>query len=315
MKTTENLIEAAGSHDWSKVQNLVRRGADVNAKGPDNKRALHLAVSDSNEGMVKELIKAGADVNVKDRYGWTALVIAVSWGEGEIIKELIKAGADVNVKDREGRTALHIAASYGVEEIVKELIKAGADVNVKDQGSWTALHAAAADDHKGIVKELIKAGADVNVKDDEHRAPLDCAKSQNVKELLLRAGAKKSNPAYQLSKALSSIQILSWVPFTILYFIWPSEITSYLLVGSFILLNSVAWTEYSVSFSGSDALLLVWLPTIIMTIYFAVEYFVYSRVDLFWLMIAFLTLVIATQMDREICIVKRIQHLRGKPFD
>lgn len=65
---------------------------------------LHHAVINDNFTIVDELIKAGAEVNAKDNYGRTPLYHAVVNGNSMIINELIRLGADVNIKDTQGHT-------------------------------------------------------------------------------------------------------------------------------------------------------------------------------------------------------------------
>jgi len=80
---------------------------------------------------VNELIAKGANVNAKSHYGLTPLEGAVWNGHIELVKLLIEKGADVNEKLDNNETALSIAQSktspyYPQEEIVKLLIQAGA---------------------------------------------------------------------------------------------------------------------------------------------------------------------------------------------
>ena len=66
---------------------------------------------------VKELIKSGADLNAKDTFGGTALIIASNIGHTEIVKLLIESGSDVNIASNDGRTArilmMHTLAAVG----------------------------------------------------------------------------------------------------------------------------------------------------------------------------------------------------------
>ncbi|NQS99984.1 MAG: ankyrin repeat domain-containing protein [Candidatus Omnitrophica bacterium] len=62
---------------------------------------------------VKQLLKQGADVNAKDKDGWTALIEAAAKGHTDTVKALIDAGADVNAKDKYGETAPMNAATGG----------------------------------------------------------------------------------------------------------------------------------------------------------------------------------------------------------
>jgi ankyrin repeat protein len=79
---------------------------------------------------VNELIGKGADVNAKNRNGLTALECAVWNGHTELVKLLIAKGADVNEQLNNNETALSIARSRtpasSRDEIVKLLIQAGA---------------------------------------------------------------------------------------------------------------------------------------------------------------------------------------------
>jgi len=79
---------------------------------------------------VNELIAKGADVNAKNHYGLTALECAVWNAHTELVKLLIKKGADVNEKLNNNETAMSITKSVTPErhrdEIIQLLIQAGA---------------------------------------------------------------------------------------------------------------------------------------------------------------------------------------------
>ena len=81
--------------------------------------------------MAALLITAGADVNAKGRDDRTALMHAAQGLEGftvldDMVRFLIARGADVNIKTRNGDTALRIAERLGNEDIAEMLRNAGA---------------------------------------------------------------------------------------------------------------------------------------------------------------------------------------------
>jgi ankyrin repeat protein len=92
-----DLIEAAEDGDAAKVENFIKQGADVNAKGEGGGTALMWAAGEGHAEIVKTLIAEGADVNTKSEDGVTALMWAAGAGHAEIVKTLIAKGADVNV--------------------------------------------------------------------------------------------------------------------------------------------------------------------------------------------------------------------------
>lgn len=81
---------------------------------------------------VKELIKNGADVNAReeDDEGKVMLMMALNAGNYDIARELIAAGANINAKDNNGQPVLLYAIVKGNIDMIKDLIKAG--VNVSD---------------------------------------------------------------------------------------------------------------------------------------------------------------------------------------
>jgi ankyrin repeat protein len=138
------LLKAAKAGDTAKVERLLKKDADLDAKDKDGLTALMWAA-----GMSKE--------------GGTALMWAAGMGHTDVVKTLIDAGADVT-------SALMFAAMAGHTETVKALLDADADVNAKNQHGWTALLWAAVEGHTETAKVLIDAGADVNTKDKEYGA-------------------------------------------------------------------------------------------------------------------------------------------------
>jgi len=107
-----------------------------------------------NTEAVENLLKEGADVNAKNCDGYTALILASSNGRTEIVKLLLEKGANVNAKDNNGETALHSASENGHTEIVAKLLEKGADVNAENNYGQTALSLASLNGHTEIVKLL-----------------------------------------------------------------------------------------------------------------------------------------------------------------
>jgi hypothetical protein len=97
------LMYAAGSHSDSLEGELLKAGANVNARSKRGETAL---MASAVTGMADEsLLNAGADVNAVNDVGMTALMLLAQRGDPDEIATLIKAGADARKKDAAGRTA------------------------------------------------------------------------------------------------------------------------------------------------------------------------------------------------------------------
>ena len=127
---------------------------------------------------IKELLKKGADVEAKNKYEYTALMKAAINGQLDVVKYLIDNGADVEAKDDIGQTALMMAANWGKLDVVKCLVEGGADVNAKDGDGRTALLGAAISGQLDEVKYLIDKGADLEASDKFGQTVLDYAKDR-----------------------------------------------------------------------------------------------------------------------------------------
>ena len=88
------------------------------------KKLLHLDWKTVSLDQVKDLIRLGADVNARNNHGDTALMRACQGGHADTVKMLIEHGADVNAKDKEGKTSLQWARINGHTDLAQFLEKA-----------------------------------------------------------------------------------------------------------------------------------------------------------------------------------------------
>ena len=155
---------------------------------------LEYAAINGDIATIQDLINKGADVNAADNNGFTALEGASQHGHLEIVRLLVEKGANVNTKTEKGHTALMAAAQYGHSNIVQFLLDKGADVNSSYITGKTPLMAATENHHTDTVKMLLDKGADVNLKRRDGKTALSIAIQYHYADLinlLKQAGAKE----------------------------------------------------------------------------------------------------------------------------
>jgi|GEM_PF-3938075 ankyrin repeat protein len=79
-----------------------------------------------NHDSMAQLLRLGANINAKNRQGRTALIDAARSGEIETAQWLIRRGASVNAKDMYDGTALLYASREGHRDMVNLLVLNGA---------------------------------------------------------------------------------------------------------------------------------------------------------------------------------------------
>ncbi|XP_004688206.1 PREDICTED: 2-5A-dependent ribonuclease [Condylura cristata] len=173
------LIEAVQKEDIGLVQQLLKKGANVNFQEKIGLWApLHIAVQNCREDIVDLLLRHGADPCLKKRNEATPFIIAGIMGDVKLLRLFLSKGAKVNECDSNGFTAFMEAAMYGHIEALRFLYDNGADVNLGrkttgDQqklkkGGTTALMSAAEEGHAHIVQILLEdMKADVNARDNK----------------------------------------------------------------------------------------------------------------------------------------------------
>ena len=142
------------------VESLLRRGADVNARGGPFGTAMQAAARKKQHRIVEMLIKNGY---VGEESG-PPLHHAAWSGHAEVVQYLVDQGADIEAQDCDGATALHWAAWKGYVDVMRILLDKGLDTNLQDSAGGSALHFAAFFGHDVAAKLLLDRGADVNAK-------------------------------------------------------------------------------------------------------------------------------------------------------
>ncbi|KAK5626021.1 hypothetical protein RRF57_001737 [Xylaria bambusicola] len=172
----------------------------IDRKDNSGKTPLSLAASNGHQSIVEQLLKKGANVNKKDKYGLTALFWAAFYGYDGIVSLLLAHGArpvsgDKTLESRtqDGRTPLMDAALDVDNAAVKLWLDSGANTEAVDDDHMTALLIASEHGSLETTKLLLDAGAKVDTADITGFTALMHASSRSYNEvtkLLLDYGAK-----------------------------------------------------------------------------------------------------------------------------
>ncbi len=199
-----HFCAAAGNH--KRVDELLKDGANPNARDPNGRTALHEAVDARHYETVNRLLKGGADPNVQDDHlRQTPLHRAVESENEPIAHRLLLSRADPNLRDASGETPLHSAlrSPFLKREplaTLNSMIAHDAKLDMAAlQDRSTPLHITAQTNKINCAKRLIHHLAKPNLKDEYGNTPLHIAAkhSGEMTETLLYGGADQHHQNHQ----------------------------------------------------------------------------------------------------------------------
>jgi ankyrin repeat protein len=193
------LLAAAQQGDLAKAKKLLAAGANVNARDPYDRTAVHIATHARQRELIRVLAQADADLELLENDRYDAVTIAAVADDEDSLRVLLSLGASAKLTtSRYDGTALIAAAHLGHDGVVKQLIAAGAPLDHVNNLHWTALIEAivlgnGGPRHQEVVRALLAAGTSTRLTDREGNTPLALAKARGYSAmvtLLMQAGAK-----------------------------------------------------------------------------------------------------------------------------
>jgi ankyrin repeat protein len=89
------LSQATQRGDTTQIQQLLDKGADINAKS-NGRTPLMWAAQNGNKVVLEQLLSKGANINATGIFGWTALILAAQQGHTDCVKVLLEHGANMD---------------------------------------------------------------------------------------------------------------------------------------------------------------------------------------------------------------------------
>jgi len=156
----QRLMRVATQGDKKKVQELLAKGAHVDAVDDDGWTPLLWAAAHGNEDTVTALLDAGANplaVTRRERQG--ALTLAAKWNRVEVVQTLLRRRLRPDSRDNIGWSALMWASLQGRTDVAGALLDGGASIDIVDSDGNTPLILAARRGRLETVKLLLARGA------------------------------------------------------------------------------------------------------------------------------------------------------------
>jgi ankyrin repeat protein len=193
------LHAAAHKGDLPQLKKLLASGADLNARDPFGRTAVHIASFARQREVIRLLAQAGANLQLLENDRYDAVTIASVADDEATLRVLLALGASARLTtSRYDGTALIAAAHLGHDGVVKQLIAAKAPLDHVNNLHWTAMiEAVVLGDggprHQEVLRALLAAGANTQLADREGNTPLALARTRNyaaMVRMLEQAGAK-----------------------------------------------------------------------------------------------------------------------------
>jgi ankyrin repeat protein len=179
------------------IEELIARGADINAKRSDGARPIQLVNGDYHfRGWTKDYPVKPAEILalLKSKGAFVDMCTAAYTGDINRVKELLQLDPSLANRVSEYVTyylgsgaPIKNAAAGGHMEIVKLLLEHGADPNLGEEGiapEGQALHSAVCNGHIEIVKLLLAHGAHPNVQVESSADTLQAAIARDNKAMI-----------------------------------------------------------------------------------------------------------------------------------
>lgn len=196
------------------VEQLLAKGAEINAVNDNGDTPLHKASFIGREDLVMLLIQYNADVSMINGEGRLPRDMTPANEAGDEIAKLLRAAETTEMLQKENRLLSY--AREGNIENLNQLLK---DVNppnincVDGQGN-SSLHCAAYRGHKEVAILLLQNGVDTMIRNQRGQLALDLARdAQTLQVLSVKAARKVQKTATRFEgPLLRRSRFLGWKP-------------------------------------------------------------------------------------------------------
>ncbi len=149
------LMHACYNKDPKMVAVFLKKGAKLELTDVDDGwTALHHASNSGCQESVNQLIDKGANIEARTNINETPLHLAAKTNNIDVLKLLIEKQAQIEAKTDKGETVLHLAVNCNNLAVVKFLIEKGANIEAKTNENETAVYLATTMNHVSIVECL-----------------------------------------------------------------------------------------------------------------------------------------------------------------